>query len=120
MKFGEKGKVHSVTCYEGTVREQRYSYTLSLTSMPDMVGGQHHAPAMEIQKTKSTLQPRKSTPHTSSWGGGETENHKTTKPKPTQQNIIFINFPIHIKDFDAIPLCMCNKFYCKVPTVHNN
>jgi len=21
---------------------------------------------------------------------------------------------------DAIPLCMCNKFYCKVPSLHNN
>jgi len=21
---------------------------------------------------------------------------------------------------DAIPLCMCNKFYCKVPSIHNN
>jgi hypothetical protein len=67
--------------------------------MLDMVGGQHHALAMGKRTmnrkhqatTQSNIQLKKSSYHTSAgWG--------TTKPKPTQQNIICINFPIHIKD----------------------
>jgi hypothetical protein len=40
-----KGKVHPRTCHEGPEGEHRYSSTLSLTSVPDGVGGQRHAPA---------------------------------------------------------------------------
>jgi hypothetical protein len=38
-------EVHPKTCLDGTEREYRYSFTLSLTSMLDGVGGQGHAPA---------------------------------------------------------------------------
>jgi hypothetical protein len=64
-----------------------------------MVGSQHHALAMGKQRinskhqatTQSSIQLKKTSYHTSAgWG--------TTKTKPTQQNIICINFPIHIKD----------------------
>ena len=40
-----KGKVHPRTGHEGPEGEWRYSYTLSLTSALDGVGGQRHAPA---------------------------------------------------------------------------
>jgi hypothetical protein len=36
-------KIHLITFYEG--REHIYSYTLSLTSVLDGVGGQRHGPA---------------------------------------------------------------------------
>jgi len=38
-KVCQKGKVHPTTCPEGTVGEQRYSYTLPLTSVLDGVSG---------------------------------------------------------------------------------
>jgi hypothetical protein len=38
-----KGKIRPRTGHEGPVREYRYSYTLSLTSALDGVGGQRHA-----------------------------------------------------------------------------
>jgi len=48
MSFGQykvsKGKVHPRTDHEGPEWEYRYSYTLSLTSTLDGVGGQHHVP----------------------------------------------------------------------------
>ena len=40
-----EGKVHLITCHEGTNREQKYSSTLSLTLALNRVGGQCHAPA---------------------------------------------------------------------------
>jgi hypothetical protein len=40
-----KVKVHPRTGHKGPEIEQRYSYTLSLTSAIDGVGGQRHAPA---------------------------------------------------------------------------
>jgi hypothetical protein len=40
-----KGKGRPTTGYEGPEGEWRYSSTLFLTSPPDGVGGQHHAPA---------------------------------------------------------------------------
>ena len=46
-EFGAKGKdkVQPRTGHEGPEGEQRYSYTLSLTSALDGVSGQRHAPA---------------------------------------------------------------------------
>jgi len=40
-----KGTVHPRTGHEDTEGEKRYSYTISLTSAKDGVGGQRHAPA---------------------------------------------------------------------------
>jgi len=40
-----KGKVRPQTGHEGPEGEYRYSYTLSLTSVLEGVGGQRHAPA---------------------------------------------------------------------------
>jgi hypothetical protein len=40
-----KSKVRPITGHEGLEGEQKYNYTLSLTSAPDGVGGQLHAPA---------------------------------------------------------------------------
>jgi hypothetical protein len=41
-----KGDVHyTLTCHESKEGKHRYSSTLSLTSAPDGVGGQRHAPA---------------------------------------------------------------------------
>ena len=40
-----KGKVQPRTGHEGPEGDKRYSYTLSLTSALDEVGGQRHAPA---------------------------------------------------------------------------
>ena len=40
-----KGKGHPRRVHEGSEEEQRYNYTLSLTSALDGVGGQRHAPA---------------------------------------------------------------------------
>ena len=40
-----QGKVHPRPGHEGPEREQRYSFTFSLTSALDGVGGQRHAPA---------------------------------------------------------------------------
>jgi hypothetical protein len=40
-----KGKTHPITRHEGPQVEYRCSYTLSLTSELDGVGGQRHAPA---------------------------------------------------------------------------
>ena len=45
-----KGKVHPKTDHKGTEGEQRYSFTLSLTSALDGVGGQRHAPAASPRK----------------------------------------------------------------------
>jgi hypothetical protein len=41
-----RGKVRSITGHEGPDGEYRYSYTLSLTSALDGVGGQSHASAV--------------------------------------------------------------------------
>jgi hypothetical protein len=38
-----KGEVHLITCHEDAEGGWRYSYTLSLTSALDGVGGQLHA-----------------------------------------------------------------------------
>jgi len=40
-----KDKIHHRTGHEGPEKEYRYSYTLSLTSALDEVGGQRNAPA---------------------------------------------------------------------------
>jgi len=40
-----QGKVHPVTGHEGPEGKLKYSSTLSLTSVPDGVGGQRYAPA---------------------------------------------------------------------------
>jgi hypothetical protein len=47
LKVKGKGRsaVHPRTGHEGSEGEQRYSTTLSLTSVLDGVGGQRHAPA---------------------------------------------------------------------------
>jgi len=45
IKDKGKGKVITRTGHEGPKREYRYSSPLSLTSVLDCVGGQHHAPA---------------------------------------------------------------------------
>jgi hypothetical protein len=47
LKFEDKfnSYVHPRTGHEGPEGEQRYSSTLSLTSVLDGVGGQRHAPA---------------------------------------------------------------------------
>jgi len=51
----EKVKVHPRTGHGGPEREQRYSSTLSLTSVLDGVGGQRHAPAvLPLGKRPST------------------------------------------------------------------
>jgi len=42
---GKKAKVHPRTGHEGLEGEQMHSFTLSLTSTLDGVGGQPHAPA---------------------------------------------------------------------------
>jgi len=39
-----KGKVHPKSGHEGPEGEERYSFSLSLTSTLDGVGGQRHAP----------------------------------------------------------------------------
>ena len=46
LKFkGRRGKVHPRIGHEDPEVKQKYSSTLSLTSAPDGVGGQRHAPA---------------------------------------------------------------------------
>jgi hypothetical protein len=35
----QKGRFHPITCHEGTVGEQRYSYTIPLTLVLDGVSG---------------------------------------------------------------------------------
>jgi hypothetical protein len=51
-----KGKVHPRTSHKGPEGEQMYSYTLSLTSALDQVGGQRHAPAaLTPGKTRYSL-----------------------------------------------------------------
>jgi hypothetical protein len=46
------GKVHPRTSHEGPEGEQRYRYTLFLTSALDGVGGQRHASAtLLLEKT---------------------------------------------------------------------
>ena len=45
IKFLSKGKPHSGTGHEGPQGDQRYSFTLSLTSSLDGVDGHRHAPA---------------------------------------------------------------------------
>ena len=56
IKFKGKGKVRPRTGHEGPQREQMYSYTLSLTSAPDGVGGQrHYSAALPSGKTRYPL-----------------------------------------------------------------
>ena len=45
MNHGTLYKFHPRTNHEDPEREKRYSYTLSLPSGLDVVGGQRHAPA---------------------------------------------------------------------------
>jgi hypothetical protein len=85
IKLHEKCKVHPVTCHEGTVREQRYSYTLCLTSTLDMVGGQHHAPATK-NKTVSTKQQHNPTFSLGNHHITRAESHKT-KTHSTKHHI---------------------------------
>ena len=41
----KRGKVHLITCYEGTEGKYRYSSIIALNLPQDGVGGQRHAPA---------------------------------------------------------------------------
>ena len=51
-----KGKVHPRTGHEGPEGKQRYSFTLSLTSALDELGGERHAPAaLPMGKTRYTV-----------------------------------------------------------------
>ena len=45
-----EGKIYPRTDHEGPEGEYRYKSTLSLTSAPDGVGGQRHAPAALLLK----------------------------------------------------------------------
>jgi hypothetical protein len=45
VEKGQKGTIHHRPGHKGPEGEKRYSYTLSLTSAQDGVGGQRHAPA---------------------------------------------------------------------------
>jgi hypothetical protein len=59
-----KVKVHPRTGHEDPEGEQRYSYTLSLTSALDGVGGQRHArAALPPGKTRYPLYRRLGGPH---------------------------------------------------------
>ena len=49
-----KGKYRPRTGFEGPEGEQKYSFTLSLTSALDEVGRQRHAPAAFIPSTHCT------------------------------------------------------------------
>jgi len=56
MKVKGKGKFHPRTCHEGPDGELRYSCTISLISVLDGVGGQHHALAvLPLGKTRYPL-----------------------------------------------------------------
>jgi len=58
------GKVHTITGHKDPVEEQRYSFTLSLTSALDGVGGERHAPAaLPPGKTQYPLYRRLGRPH---------------------------------------------------------
>ena len=59
-----KGKFHPRTAHEGPEGDQKYSFTLSLTSALDGVGGQSHSPAtLTVGKTRYPLYGRLGGPH---------------------------------------------------------
>ena len=75
LKVKVKVKVRPKTGHEGPEGEQRYSYTLSLTSALDGVGGQRRAPAaLPPGKTQYPLYRR--------LGGGHSQSGRVWKISP--------------------------------------
>ena len=66
-----KGKGHPRSCHEGSMREYKYSSTLSLTTELDRVGDKRHAPA--------TLPPENTRYSSYRWLGGSQDRSELVR-----------------------------------------
>jgi len=77
-------KFYPITGHEGPEGEQRYSYTLSLTSALDWVGGKRHARPLYPLKLPSThCREAWVGPRTGLKGGRISHPHWNSIPEPT-------------------------------------